>query len=135
MCAKIYASAWNKALPAAKRRISTVDFAKETEGERILVAVSDGKVAAFVSIWEADWFVHLLYVSPFAQGKGLGSALVLHAQRLATHHPLSLKCQLLNTGALTFYAALGFQKTRETGEDEFGQWVRLERPSTRGAAY
>jgi len=39
------------------------DFARDTEGEVLLVAVgSDDKPEAFISVWEQDAFIHHLYV-------------------------------------------------------------------------
>lgn len=124
-CATIYASAWNGALPAAPRVISSADFEGETEGERILVGILNGQIAGYVSIWEPDWFIHHLYVDPLVQGAGLGRALMSRAVRLASPRALSLKCQLANTGAIGFYKSLGFRESSETGTDEHGSWVLL----------
>ena len=48
-------------LPSAVKGKS--DFAQDTEGEALLVAVgSDDEPEGFVSVWEQDAFIHHLYV-------------------------------------------------------------------------
>ena len=39
------------------------DFDKDTEGEKILVALENSQVVGFISIWEADSFIHHLFFS------------------------------------------------------------------------
>lgn len=127
-CAAIYGKAWNLALPDAQRTIGLADFESEVEGERILVAVLNEQIVGYVSIWEPDWFIHHLYVDPKAHRVGVGKTLVSHTLALATSNQVSLKCQIANIGALHFYRSLGFTETREVGSDEYGGWVRFEKP-------
>ena len=124
-CARIYHDAWNSALPGKPRVISSADLESETQGERMFVGVLDKEVAGFVSLWEPDCFIHHLYVDPSAQRSGLGRALIARVEALVGHQPITLKCQLANTGAMRFYAALGFEESSDVGTDEFGRWVRL----------
>ena len=124
-CTHIYANGWNTARPDIPRRISLRDFQSETEGELILVAVRGGQILGFVSIWEPDWFIHLLYVDPALHREGYGIALIAHAKRLANGQSLSLKCQRENIGATGFYEALGFVEDADHGVDQYGAWVRL----------
>ena len=124
-CARIYASAWNLALPDAQREIGLDEFKSEIAGELTLVATLDEQIVGYVSIWEPDWFIHHLYVVRSNHRSGIGASLIKHAEQLAGARPLSLKCQTDNAGALEFYSALGFSEFSECGVDEYGAWVRL----------
>ena len=53
-CARIYASAWNRALPEVQREIGIDDFRIEIAGELTLVATLDNQIVGFISIWEPD---------------------------------------------------------------------------------
>lgn len=127
VCARIYEQAWNVALPDHQRTISINDFRNEIEGELTLVAVFDGQIMGYISIWQPDWFIHHLYVDPIAHSHGVGTALISYLERVAAPHRISLKCQIANTGANGFYTALGFSPAHEDGIDEFGKWERLEK--------
>ena len=87
---------------------SLSDFKKDTEGERILVAVIDFQVVGFISIWEPDNFIHHLYVSTDHHGKGVGTQLLQAAK--SSYESLSLKCKVENKGAIAFYESKGFVK-------------------------
>jgi len=52
------------------------DFDAHIEGERILVAVVEGEVLGFASIWEPESFLHNLFVHPSATRQGIGQALL-----------------------------------------------------------
>jgi GNAT superfamily N-acetyltransferase len=70
--------------------------------------------------------VHHLYVDPSRQGRGIGKALLAAARALAGGQA-SLKCQTRNVDAIAFYRRLGW-RDGETGESEFGPWMRLLSP-------
>lgn len=94
-----------------------LDFDAHTEGERILVAVVDGEILGFASIWEADSFLHNLFVHPSATRKGMGQALLSGCAKYFTNTP-TLKCQKANVNATQFYKSQGWQAVREeTGPD------------------
>ena len=40
------------------------DYKKSTEGEKVFVAERNKQVVGFISIWEADSFIHNLFVDP-----------------------------------------------------------------------
>ena len=105
--------------------VGVEDFRDATRGEFIFIAVRDGSLVGFVSVWKPSCFVHHLFVDPVFQGRGVGSALLRHVAMLAGDRPLSLKCQLENHSALRFYESRGFQPTASRGCDEFGDWVEL----------
>ena len=125
ICASIYESAWNLALPGAQRSIGVRELENETADELTLVGVIDETVCGYISIWEPDWFIHHLYVDPATQGSGVGKYLLEHAESLAIPHSLSLKCQLTNDRAIGFYLSCGFTKTGEHGADEHGKWIGM----------
>jgi len=102
------------------------EFAALVEGEEIHIAVLEGAIVGFVSVWVADRFIHHLYVSPQYQARGVGSAL-LEACEAMYGHPLSLKCDTLNHQAQRFYRSKGWLP-QETGVGENGPWERLYAP-------
>lgn len=83
------------------------DFDSQTEGEMQLIALEGGTVAGFVSVWEADDFIHHLHVHPGFWRRGIGQALLRALPGWETR-PYRLKCVSRNTAALAFYAANGF---------------------------
>jgi len=104
----LYVASRNEAFPwrpAAHHQ--PADFDAHTEGERILVAVVDGEVLGFASIWEPDSFVHNLFVHPSAKRRGLGQALLEGCARYFNNPP-TLKCLTENTNAVQFYQAQGW---------------------------
>jgi len=83
-------------------RFREEDFDRDTEGERIWVAVCDGTPAGFVAAWEAENFIHSLYVAPRMAGRGVGTALLTHClSRIG--RPATLKCLTRNILARDFY--------------------------------
>ena len=124
---KILDRAWHSGHPYAPRRVDLAAFIANTRNETILVAELAGYgVAGFASFYEPEKFVHNLYVDPDLHGRGIGRALLARAMALVGGRA-SLKCQLRNPGALSFYRKLGWI-TGEEGEAEFGRWVRLHSP-------
>jgi GNAT superfamily N-acetyltransferase len=86
---------------------ATSDFVRDSEGERILVSIShEGQIEGFISIWEADAFVHHLYVRPQSRRKGVARGLLVSAlHRIPL--PWQLKCLRANSEAMRFYASAG----------------------------
>ncbi len=100
------------------------DFDRDTAGEAIWVAERQSALVGFVSVDEADNFVHNLFVSPQWLGHGIGSQLL--AMSLANiKSPARLKCLVDNTRAIAFYQAKGWQKVGEGVSDD-GRYVVLE---------
>ncbi len=97
-------------------------FAAATAGERIWVAVvQDKAIAGFISVWEADSFIHHLYVDPRFQRRGVGSALL---ESLTLPRPWSLKCAASNSAALAFYRSRGWQQVGR-GDSETGPYLLM----------
>ena len=103
-------------LPSAVKEKS--DFARDTEGEALLVAVgSDDEPEGFVSVWEQDAFIHHLYVRNGSRQKGIGKQL-LDALSSRLPRPWRLKCVRANDGALAFYLDHGWREISSgVGED------------------
>ena len=126
-CTRVLDLAWHAGHPYAPRKLDIAAFATERKGERVLVAETEANgIAGFVSLHEPGRFVHSLYVDPGLQGGGIGKALLARALALAGG-PASLKCQTRNPAALAFYRGLGWREG-ESGESEFGPWVRMHSP-------
>ncbi len=88
------------------------DFDKSVEGELILVALINNRIAGFVSIWEADHFIHNLFVDHYYRGCGIGKALIEESLR-RSEKPMILKCAKENERALRFYQAMGWKIVKE----------------------
>ncbi|ELP6759556.1 GNAT family N-acetyltransferase [Vibrio vulnificus] len=99
------------------------DFTRDTEGERVLVAVAGGEVLGFISIWEPENFIHHLYISNDHQGKKVGTRLLEKAKSL--YGSLSLKCMSENKKAIGFYESNGFMKA-EKGADSLGDYYLMK---------
>lgn len=111
-------------LPPDARRTS--HFARDTEGEALLVAVgSNDEPEGFVSVWEPDAFIHHLYVRRESQRKGVALMLL---KSLETQLPLpwKLKCLRANTGALAFYFSQGWKEV-SSGDGDEGPFAVLEK--------
>lgn len=109
------------------------DFAEQTEGEMIHLAEDEaGEILGFISVWEADNFVHHLFVAPEHQRKGVGKALLddLSSRRSG---PFTLKCVEENTAALAFYQMQGWREIGD-GTTPDGRYLLLEWRPAEGSA-
>lgn len=97
--------------------IKIEDFDTSTEGELILVAKINSKIAGFVSIWEEDRFIHNLFVSLSFKRHGVGKALIEESIK-AVGLPLTLKCVKANLSALNFYLSQGWTIVEEVKDTE-----------------
>lgn len=88
------------------------DFDRQTAGEKILVAELDGVVCGFASVWEADSFLHHLFIHPSAWRRGVGRALLAGCWPFFHCDP-KLKCLRANVNATRFYLAQGWSVLRE----------------------
>lgn len=110
------------ALPGA---IAPGDFDRSIEGERVIVAVHADVPIGFASIWEADSFLHNLFVHPRFQGRGVGKALLAGCAKYFTGVP-SLKCLKANEGARRFYESQGWA-VRSEAEGPDGTYLLMRR--------
>lgn len=101
------------------------DFDGQTEGEVIHVAEDEhGRILGFISVWEAENFIHHLFVSPDHMKRGIGKALLEDLAKRRSG-PFTLKCVLSNRGALAFYRKLGWRETG-SGTTVEGRYLLLE---------
>lgn len=120
-CARIYVEARRVAFAWRPPESFTPDeFARDSRGETIFVAEFAGEVRGLLSIWPPDHFIHLLFVDPAFHHRGIGAALLRHAERAFVSWGW-LKCQSGNTNALAFYAHMGW-KVGGGGVNELGPW-------------
>ena len=109
-------------LPASANR--SLDITLVTKGERTMVAVNRaGRIIGLLSVYEADAFIHHLYVAASTHRQGVGAAL-LGSLKPWLAYPWRLKCVCANTPALAFYAARGWV-VEDEGEGEEGPYVQL----------
>lgn len=87
-------------------------FDTDTNGEYVLVAYVEDKVAGFISAYRPDNFIHHLYIDNGYQNLGIGTAL-LKAMIRKLQTPVRLKCLQENKAGVAFYERNGFvQKER-----------------------
>ncbi|MCP8941028.1 GNAT family N-acetyltransferase [Alsobacter sp. SYSU M60028] len=120
-CARIYVEARRVAFSWCPPDMFTDDeFARDSRGEAVFVAEEAGEVRGFLSIWTPDHFIHLLFVDPAMHRRGIGAALLRHAERQFGSWGW-LKCQSGNLNALAFYTRMGWT-VGEGGVNELGPW-------------
>ncbi|MBK1818378.1 GNAT family N-acetyltransferase [Luteolibacter yonseiensis] len=101
------------------------DFSIQTTGEVIYLAHdADERILGFISVWEADGFVHHLYVVKERQGEGIGTSL-LRSLHPWLPLPYRLKCLTANSAARGFYSKHGWQDIA-TGSDPLGDYALME---------
>lgn len=103
--------------------VKLAEFERLIEGEVLHVASHADQITGFAAVWQADQFIHHLYVDPGYQGMGIGTALLAHCEQ-AYGRPLSLKCPVRNAASMHFYRQRGWI-ARDAGEGEDGPWERL----------
>ncbi len=110
-------------LPAEKRRRASFDDV--CAGEAVFVAVDGaGEILGLVSAWEADSFIHHLYVRERSRNRGVGHALLASLSNWLPF-PWRLKCVRANTQALDFYAKREWRPIG-TGHGSEGEYVELQ---------
>ncbi|WP_285309583.1 GNAT family N-acetyltransferase [Stenotrophomonas maltophilia] len=102
------------------------EFDQDTLGECVYVALLDGVLAGFISIWLPDSFVHHLYVAPHLQRRGIGAALLHHGLRhckASVAATPSLKCLQSNAAALAFYQRQGWDRAGQGCSTDGDYWL------------
>jgi GNAT superfamily N-acetyltransferase len=103
------------------------DFDSATKDEMILVAVQGDRQVGFASIWEADNFLHNLFVHPQFQRRGIGKTLLACCENYFSGNP-TLKCVKANTHANKFYQSQGWSVLSEAEGPE-GPYLLMARSS------
>lgn len=107
-------------------QVSLIDYDQATVDERILLIEEKGAIMAFISVYEPDCFIHLLFVKPGYEGKGLGSRLLVEVIS-ESRRPLSLKCISRNQQARSFYESHGFSVVGEGLDRHDEPYVVMEK--------
>ena len=103
------------------------DFDVTTKGERILVAVHQGDIVGFASIWEPDNFLHNLFVHPLFLRRGVGKILLKRCDKYFSDAPI-LKCIKANESAIQFYLSQGWS-VRHEADGPDGGYLLMARES------
>lgn len=98
--------------------ISQDDMKTMIEGEMIYVASTQGKVVGFLTYYEPEGFIHLLFIHPDYQGQQIGSLFLEELEKRYPTQDFTLKCLLENKRAIAFYCRKGFEKQKIVYEDE-----------------
>lgn len=80
-------------------------------GAEFIVAEADSDILGMVH-WDGD-FIHALHVRPGAQRRGVGRALIAHAEAAiaaAGHARVRLETDTFNAQSRAFYAGLGYRE-------------------------
>ncbi len=106
------------------------DFYRDTQGEVIWVAEGGKAVLGFASVYGPSAFLHALYIAGYAQGRGVGQALLAHVIGV-TPGRMTLKCLTCNHLARRFYTARGWEVIGG-GESPQGPYLTFEAPERGG---
>ena len=93
-----------------------------TGGWQVYVAEVDGQIAGFLAINPASAYLHQLFVSPQAQNRGLGLALLEHAKSNCPDG-FTLRMDAQNASARRFYLRHGLRTLRSEPHPRFGHLV------------
>jgi GNAT superfamily N-acetyltransferase len=114
-------AAW---LPPEVRERS--NFARDTEGEALLVAVGGtDEPEGFISVWVPESFIHHLYVRSSARRRGVGERL-LNSLNGRIPKPWRVKCLRANAEAFRFYLKRGWTEV-SSGTSEDGPFATMEK--------
>ena len=100
-----------------KSTLSLDSFEKSTDGEIIYVALVNGEIAGFISVWKQNSFIHNLFVVKQYRRLGVGKSLL---EKVITifNKPLTLKCVKKNLNAVQFYLNNGWKiENEQTSSD------------------
>jgi len=92
------------------------DFKKSTEGEIVWVAVNNGRIVGFVSVFMPH-FVHNLFVCKPFQNQGIGALLLQKAEETLIY-PMELKIAMDNLEACHFYQKYGWNEISVHADEE-----------------
>lgn len=99
-------------------------FHENAENEIRFVAEINGEVVGFAAIVLANEELRACYVSPKAAGKGVGRALIVELERIASQEGLTILRLDSSLTAHPFYEAMGYQ-TESRGEHVLGSGQRM----------
>lgn len=100
---------------------SLIDYDQATAEEFVLLVEDVNEIIGFLSVYEPENFIHLLFVKPGHEGKGIGSRLVETLLR-ERKDIFSLKCLSQNRSACQFYKKHGFSVVSEEDDEHDGPY-------------
>ncbi|WP_374652846.1 N-acetyltransferase family protein [Dongia sp.] len=121
VCADIYIVTVSVTFPGEPATAAA--FAESIVGEEQWVAILDGDIIGYISVYWPTNFIHSLYIHPEFQSRGAGRALLAEVRKLA-EGDMELKTDKANVRAFTFYRRLGWRAVGE-GMAASGPWWRL----------
>lgn len=123
-CARIFVETVAATFPDEPAESRTEDaYYHSTVGEEQWVALDNGEIIGFISVYWPTNFIHSLYIQPDRQGRGAGQKLLCEVLRLAKGD-MELKTDKMNTRAHAIYRHLGWRVVGE-GQAATGPWWRL----------
>jgi GNAT superfamily N-acetyltransferase len=123
---ELFVAARNQAFSwALSSEFKPEDFDSFTKDERVLVAVLGNRQIGFASIWEADSFLHNLFIHPEYQRRGVGKTLLGCCEKYFSG-TATLKCVKANDSARQFYESQGWSVHSEAEGPE-GPYLLMER--------
>ncbi|WP_239255057.1 GNAT family N-acetyltransferase [Listeria ilorinensis] len=108
-----------------RSQIVLEDFDRLTRDERIwLYQDKNAEPLGFISVYEPDNFIHLLFIASSQQGKGIAKELLqfLVAKEAVDY---TLKCVAKNEAALAFYQKMNFEVIGEGIDRLEGKYYTL----------
>jgi GNAT superfamily N-acetyltransferase len=123
-CARVFVETVTATFPNEPAEGKTAAaYADSIVGEEQWVALSDGDIIGYISVYWPTNFIHSLYIRPAFQGRGAGPSLLAEIRKLAKGD-LELKTDKMNERAFTFYRCQGWRVVGE-GMAATGPWWRL----------
>ena len=101
----------------------------QASGEELWLCEEEGALVGAVGLEPSadELVIARLFVAPSAFRRGIGTALVRHALKLAGGRRVRVGTGALNAPALALYEGLGFRRHREREPAPGVRWVELVR--------
>lgn len=101
-------------------------------GDAVALMEEDHRVSEAAAPHEPHWYACMIVVSPQAQGKGVGSALMCHGLTRADHDGLPAHLESTTPDSRRLYERFGFRETAELHVDGLPTYWAMTRPAPQG---
>lgn len=108
------------------KQIDFSDFDLATMDEMVWLVEEQGEILGFLSLYEPENFIHLFFIKPGQEGKGIGRLLLGKIMKNQCQS-LSLKCLTRNQRAFQFYTKYGFVVISEGVDQQDGPFYLMEK--------
>lgn len=108
------------------KSLSLLDYDSATAGEAVFLVEENAEILAFMSVYEPESFIHLLFVKSGREGQGIGGRLLVELLR-NQNRTVTLKCLLRNESARYFYEKHGFRIVKEEVDEHDGPYFVMEK--------